>query len=348
MAGLVWTSPVQGDDDDFPEYQRTNARVMAAFRQAVAAAAPSTVRIRCDGQDAALGTIVGADGWILTKASELKKDPVCRLRDGRELEARVVKTNERFDLALLKVDARGLTPVRWWQSDIAPVGNWVASPGLSREPVAIGVVSVAARTVAAAAEPWTIHADGGGYLGIGLDPAAGGARVGKVMDGTPAAKAGLKVDDVILSISGKTTKDAETLMGILLGYKAGDQVMVRFKRGDQEMTLRVTLGKRPDNRADFQNRLGSKLSKRRLGFPTILQHDTVLRPTDCGGPVVDLEGNVIGINIARAGRTESYAVPSEAVLPVLRELSLGKLSPVLAKQTSPDKKGEPTRITAAR
>ena len=62
-------------------------------------------------------------------------------------------------------------------------------------------------------------------------------------------------------------------------------------------------------RSDFQNSLGGKLSVRRFGFPLAFQHDTVLRPSDCGGPVVDLDGRVVGFNIARAGRTESYALP---------------------------------------
>jgi serine protease Do len=52
----------------------------------------------------------------------------------------------------------------------------------------------------------------------------------------------------------------------------------------------------------------------------ILQHDTVLKPEECGGPIVNLDGKAIGINIARAGRVESYAIPSEAVLPILEEL----------------------------
>src|SRR5207244_2687877 len=48
---------------------------------------------------------------------------------------------------------------------------------------------------------------------------------------------------------------------------------------------------------------------------------------DCGGPIVDLNGRVIGINICRAGRTESWAVPGEVVLPLLADLMSGKLAP---------------------
>ena len=53
-------------------------------------------------------------------------------------------------------------------------------------------------------------------------------------------------------------------------------------------------------------------------FPTILQHDSVLAATDCGGPILYLEGRVVGINICRAGRVETYAVPAEVIQPLLR------------------------------
>ena len=46
-----------------------------------------------------------------------------------------------------------------------------------------------------------------------------------------------------------------------------------------------------------------------------MQHDTVLDPDECGGPLLDTKGNVVGINIARAGRVVSYALPSSLILP---------------------------------
>jgi serine protease Do len=105
--------------------------------------------------------------------------------------------------------------------------------------------------------------------------------------------------------------------------------VIRVKRGSGEVEVKATLDRRPGGRGrgDFQNRLGGALSERRNGFPMILQHDAVLRPSDCGGPLVDLDGKVVGINIARAGRTESYAAPTQAVLPLLYDLMSGKLAP---------------------
>ena len=51
----------------------------------------------------ALGTVVAAEGYILTKASELEDDLSCRLKDGRHLNAEMVGVHEEHDLALLKI-----------------------------------------------------------------------------------------------------------------------------------------------------------------------------------------------------------------------------------------------------
>ena len=60
----------------------------------------------------ALGTVVAADGLIVTKASQLTAKLECQLADGRKLPATVVGQDEATDLALLHVDAKNLTPDR--------------------------------------------------------------------------------------------------------------------------------------------------------------------------------------------------------------------------------------------
>jgi hypothetical protein len=73
--------------------------------------------------------------------------------------------------------------------------------------------------------------------------------------------------------------------------------------------------------------MGSTLSNRRGGFPAIMQSDLVIKHTDCGGPAVTLDGKAVGLIIARAGRTESYAIPSERVQALIDPLKSGKLKP---------------------
>jgi serine protease Do len=306
---------------------KTSPRFLAAFQKVVARPSLSTVRVRCDGKDIALGTVVDADGWVVTKASELTGPPVVRLPDGRQLAARVVGLHEAHDIALLKVEASDLAPVEWRPSKEVPVGYWAVSVGPGGKAVAAGVVSVGMRNLPAPKGGLSGNPSGGGYLGISLEPSDKEARVSWVVPGGGAARAGLKARDTILAVAGKAVSDTEALLKILRDLKPGDEIEVRVKRDEQELKLKAKLGKRPPDRGEMQNNLGSELSKRRVGFPTVLQHDSVVRPVECGGPLVDLDGKAIGINICRAGRTESYAVPTEVLLPLLRDMRAGRYPP---------------------
>jgi serine protease Do len=305
------------------DYLKTSPQFKKIFRQVIAPARKSTVTIVERGQTVALGTVVSEDGLILTKASEMGKEPVVRLADGRELKGLLVGDRKEHDLALLKIEATGLTPVQWRPSHDAPVGHWAVSVGTAEDPIALGVISVGLRKINLNKAFPKLPALNGGYLGVTLSPAEAGARIESVLPDTGASKAGLKAADLILTIAGKATKDAEGVRKVLGTYKAGDDVVVRVRRGDQEFDLKARLGTRPLSRGEIQNRMGSKLSKRTDGFPVILQHDSVVLPEQCGGPLVDLEGKTIGINICRAGRTESFAIPSEVVMPLVNELRNG-------------------------
>jgi serine protease Do len=295
------------------------------FRDVIARAARSTVRVRCDDEEVALGAVVGADGWILTKASELSGKIVCQLHDGRELPAKIVGVSEAEDLAMLKVEAKDLIPVDWRDSTADPVGNWLASPGMGDDPVAVGVLSVAARKIIG--PELSRRSTSGGFLGIRVAPVKNGVKVAVVIPRSAAARAGFEEDDIIVAVGDTPITDQESLFKALAKRRPGQEVIVKVKREEEEVELKPKLDRKPMDRSDFQNQLGSKLSDRRTGFPVIFQHDAVVRPTDCGGPVVDLDGKVIGINIARAGRTETCAIPTEAVKPLLKDLQSGKLAP---------------------
>ena len=316
---------------------RTNSQFLYAFRDATAEATKSTVRVLCDGKEAALGTVVGEDGWILTKNSELKGKVTCKLPDGKELEAKVVGIHDKFDVAMLKVDAKGLTPVKFVESKTAPVGNWLASAGTGDDPAAVGVMSVAARSPSPRDVGRPLNPKRG-FLGIQMEevPAGwfgnGGVKVTVVTARSAAEKAGLKVGDKIVAVNDQQVTGLPGMQELMSKTKSGDVVTLKVVRDDEERELKATLGTPPQDRGDMQNSMGSKLSDRRTGFPTFFQHDTVIRPQDCGGPVVDLDGHVLGVNIARAGRTESYAIPSEAITPILADLKSGKLAPSAAEE----------------
>jgi serine protease Do len=309
------------------ELQKNSPSVLSAFRSVVAQASESTVRVLCEGKDAALGTILSEDGWIITKASELKGAPSCKLKDGRTFQAKLVGVEELNDLAMLKIEAKNLRPVEWRESRYAEVGNWLASPGTGSDPVAIGVVSVATRKPLRNELPMSARARKAGFLGVTLQESEDSAKIGTIQARSPASKAGLKVGDVVLKVEGLKITGPGNLVETIQRFDPGKVIVMEIKRGNEVKELKATLEKRPTDRSDFQNNMGSKLSDRRDRFPTILQHDQVIKPSDCGGPLVDLDGKAVGINIARAGRVESYAIPTESVLALVNDLKSGKLAP---------------------
>lgn len=88
------------------------------------------------------------------------------------------------------------------------------------------------------------------FFGIGMSsrPAEGnvGARIGQVEPGSAAARAGLQVDDVIVSFNGNAVGDFLDLRRFINRQRPGDEVTVRVKRGAEELELKVRLGKRRD------------------------------------------------------------------------------------------------------
>jgi serine protease Do len=70
-------------------------------------------------------------------------------------------------------------------------------------------------------------------------------------------------------------------------------------------------------RFKMMSRLGAVPSDRDSNFPVVFQHDSPLFPEQCGGPICDLQGNVLGINIARESRAASYAIPANHVRTIL-------------------------------
>lgn len=316
------------------DYVKTNPDFLKVFRPVIEVARKSTVKIvsREDSKPVALGTVVGSDGLILTKASEIGDEPIVVLRDGRRFSAEIVGVHEKHDLALLKIPVSGLTPVQWKSSRQVKVGAWAVSVGTGPDPIALGVVSVATRNVKPPRIPiFTNKA----FLGVQLSPAEKGAMIEMVQPKTAAAKAGLRAKDIILEIAGKKIDSPAAVSKTLMAFNPGDEVTIRIRRGEKELSVTAKLGTRPRSRGDIQNAMGSRLSKRRTGFPVILQHDSVVPPDLCGGPLVDLDGKVIGINIARAGRTESYAIPSEVVQPLVRDMLAGKYRTSQKKEPSP-------------
>jgi putative serine protease PepD len=84
------------------------------------------------------------------------------------------------------------------------------------------------------------------YLGVQLSDGNGGAQVGQVVSGAPAADAGLRSGDVVTAIDGKTITGADALVTAVDGKKPGDTVTLKVRRGGSTSDIKVKLGTRPN------------------------------------------------------------------------------------------------------
>ena len=310
-----------------PNFSRLSPDFVSVFKSVSKSMEASTVTVMSKGKQVTLGIIIDADGLILTKASELKRDLVCQIGD-ETFEAEVIGIHGKTDLALLKIDADELNPIQWAEQTTHEVGNWVMSPKAQKGDCAIGVISTKTLRQIKRSRP---------FVGITMANKENGILIKSVVNRSPADLSGLLVGDVIFKVDNQPVKEIKDLQNILGQFDAGDRVTLDVIRYKEEIQIGVTLAEfeklaPSSQRRNQQNSMGSELSRRRKDFPLALQHDSMLQSNTCGGPLLDLSGNAIGINIARAGRVASYALPVETLLPVIELLKTGDLAPAIVNK----------------
>jgi serine protease Do len=268
------------------------------------------------------GVIVSSDGYIVTnnhvvaKADEIK---VLLNGDKREYAGKVVGTDPKTDLAVIKIDAKNLPTVPWGDSDKLEVGEYVLAIGNPfglNQTVTMGIVSATGRAdvgiadyedfiqTDAAINPGNsggamvnargelvgintaIFSRSGGYMGIGFAVPANmtravmdnliksgkvirgwlgvsiqqvtpelarqfglkepkGALVSEVMDDSPAARAGIKSGDVIVTYDGKTIEGPSMLRNYVAQTPIGREAKVEVLRDQKKTTLGVKIGEQP-------------------------------------------------------------------------------------------------------
>jgi S1-C subfamily serine protease/photosystem II stability/assembly factor-like uncharacterized protein len=88
------------------------------------------------------------------------------------------------------------------------------------------------------------------YMGIVRNEGKDGIVIEEAVADGPAAKAGLKAGDTIVSCDGTKYDDYAKFLEYVQSKKVGDKLKIVVKRGDKEETLEVTLARRPDEPAD--------------------------------------------------------------------------------------------------
>jgi len=263
-----------------------------------------------DGRDEiAYGVVVSEDGYILTKASEIEGIDDMSVRVDRRSFKKVetVAVDPVWDVALVKVDAEGLTLPNYAESSGVELGDWVIVNGAtsrSRRRILVGVISANSREIPPA---------GGVVLGVQLKENDGDLEIKDVSEGGGAEKAGMKSGDIIKMVDGKDVGTIKEIAEALEGKNAGSMVKISVKRGEEAIELDVTLSVRDElfQQQTRNDMMSGDFSSHRSGFPKVIQHDILANSDTMGGPVLNLDGRVIGMNIARANRAETFAIPVE-------------------------------------
>jgi serine protease Do len=307
----------------------------ATLKTKLAAAAQSTVRVWSGKKRLAYGTVIGDGRQVLTKWSEVANAASSLVVDGPNREAHDAKITgvyEEEDLAILEINGEALRPIRW-SNEKPALGAFLVAPQPDGRSAAFGVVSVLERN---------LRETDLAFLGIvsDLEHKGQGVKVSEAQPNTGAAAAGLKEGDIVLMVKERPISGLMELKSALTGTKPGETVPLRVRTNGGEKTISVTLSKRPElpkiynPRLEQMERMGGKISRIRDSFTQVLQSDMRPSPDQIGGPVVDLEGRVIGITVARADRTRSFIMPSAAVVKMLANTPK---DPSIAKVREPEK-----------
>ncbi|MDN5566342.1 MAG: trypsin-like peptidase domain-containing protein [Psychrobacter sp.] len=263
------------------------------------------------------GVIVSEDGYIVTNAHVVEKadEITVAFSDGRKSRARVIGTDPDSDLAVIRVDMTGLTPLGFREEPIR-VGDLalaIGNPFGVGQTVTQGIISATGRTglgvnkfedfiqTDAAINPGNsggalvdargelvgintvIFSRSGGSMGIGFaiptalveqvmnalikdgrvsrgwlgieiqsqlrDPTqletTTGVEVLKVVPQGPAAKSGLQVGDVILTIDDVEMTDANRLIQYVARKPPNTVLNAQILRGGKNAQVEIMLEERP-------------------------------------------------------------------------------------------------------
>ena len=291
----------------------------------VAQARESMLRVMDGKASCAYATVIDGAGHAVTKRSQLPLASAgasveLEASDGRAFTGRVVATDPALDLAFLEIDRCTLPPIQWRINQPLVPGQALLTPRLGKSAPALGFAAIESRQ--SERDPLSMP-----YLGVRTEPATkeeceaahcgSAARVVEVVPDSGASDAGVALGDLILSIDGKELDGRMALRRVIMDHAPGDVVRVAIVRGEQRVELDATLRLRPSPDGKREGRRGNTMtpiSGVSSGFGEVLAHDAIVWPEQCGGPVLDLDGHALGLNIARFDRTSTHALGAKRVM----------------------------------
>ncbi|MEL1252461.1 trypsin-like peptidase domain-containing protein [Flavobacterium sp. DGU38] len=258
----------------------------------------------------AFGTLIkpgnksGKFTWIVTKSSLLTNAILVKI-DGKLYDAKVVATNLPNDLALLKInkinkEAISKTKaVDSFENLGIPLVSFLSDNKNELSFLGSDVFKFETKPAK-------------GYFGAGANFIKGNITITSFGPDSPAAKAGLQVQDQVKFINGIAVTKPEDYGRELMQYLVGDTISIKGLRNGEEFDYNVVLEKSPLSDHP-SNKFEGGRSERFDNFEAVFAHDAKLKPYQCGGPVFKTDGTFMGINIARFSRTCSLAIPAEVI-----------------------------------
>lgn len=261
--------------------------------------------------DTIIGTLISLVGiapakkitgksFLISKNSMVGDHPFVDLSKGKMVKVRIIARDERRDLVLLELaavlkDGIELASLPADTLTLTDLGKFLVSP----QPDAEAIWSVVGTTRFNL--PMKYRA---GYSGAGAAMKDGKVVLYLVQPNTGGSMAKLKAGDQVLSINGIPIDSPDSYITEMRKSRPDEVVtLVRFNAGITD-TVKIKMGRFPPETSHHpaETFTGGK-SEIRDGFNGVFVHDAKITPAECGGPVFDIQGRFMGMNMARYSRT---------------------------------------------
>ncbi|MFN3193994.1 MAG: trypsin-like peptidase domain-containing protein [Aureliella sp.] len=246
------------------------------------------------------GTLIRNTAYIVSKSSMVHHAPTTEL-SATDALLEVVARDNKNDLVLLRSPTTHETGVDLNNSSDSAyqAGLFLLTP----DPRGQGTVSIVSREAFESRKEMSR-----GFLGV--MPAdykdRAGAILREVNEDGAAERAGLEVGDVVTKLNDQPIRTHMEMRRFLGTVDPNETIIAVVLRGEEELQKTIRLGAFPSFSGHAADRM--EKSGRRDGFSQVISHDADLAPSDCGGPLYDLSGQFLGLNIARNSRVRSYAI----------------------------------------
>lgn len=261
----------------------------------------------------AYGVSIGKDR-VIAKASEvaIQANLVTLSKENESVRLTVIGAYPDHDLVVLSAPGLGAPAAQWSDSSTLEEGSFLTAIRPDGEAQAMGVLSVHERSLRQADQ---------GYLGVAIDPRemGEGVVISSVFKDSAAHKAGIIPGDTLLKIKGKIVKGYYEVSTMLRRLKVGEKPELLIVREGKPRLVFPTL--QPRQVQQYESRrmksMDGEQNRVRSNFSNVLQSDMELGVEDTGLPVADLEGRIVGVVIARAGRISTLILPGEEMRELL-------------------------------